>query len=62
MQQQVFRSPVQLSFLWFTQRNDRPVVVHGTTHQQVMPPRSSLTDLPDLSIGQDVVRIKKRRG
>jgi len=32
MQQQGFRSPPQLLFLWFTERNGRPVVVHGTAH------------------------------
>jgi len=32
MQQQGFRSPLQLPFLWFTEKNGGPVVVHGTIH------------------------------
>jgi hypothetical protein len=32
MQQQGFRSPLQLLLLWFTEKNGRLVVVHGTTY------------------------------
>jgi len=35
MQQQGFQSPLQLLFLWFTEKNGRPVVVHGNIHYQV---------------------------
>jgi len=30
MQQQSFRSPLQLLYLWFTEKSGRPVVVRGT--------------------------------